>query len=442
MKFPSWPNPKDSREINFGLDRVYDLLARVGNPHLKLPPTIHIAGTNGKGSTLAFLRSIFAEAGLKIHTYTSPHLVNFNERITLSGAEISDEFLNEVLDECKKAAERSPEIPVTFFEATTVAAFLAFSRVKADLLLLEVGMGGRLDATNVLPEVLCSIITPIAFDHEDFLGKTLEKIAFEKAGIIKKNCPVIIGKQKPSALKAIKTQANKMNSESLAIFEKEGGKLRSNWTGDLSISLLGDHQQDNAALAIATALTQKKFPITEKQIEDGLKKTIWPARLQKISSGKFFKILPDNFELYLDGSHNMQGAATVAKFLKERKKHSSSLMHKRLGSHDLSSKDLQLCESRMTKTFIIFSMLNDKNCEGFLKKIAKETDQLIAITIPDEPKSRTASEINEVAKKIGINSIAAKGFDEAFEIIKTEKGPALALVCGSLYLAGNFLGNS
>lgn len=402
MKFPFWPNPSGYRDIDLGLSRVYDLLSRVGNPHLKLPPTIHIAGTNGKGSTLAFLRAIFSESGLKIHSYTSPHLVNFNERIILAGEEISDDFLNKILSECKEAAEKFPKIPVTFFEGITVAAFLAFSRVKADLLLLEVGMGGRLDATNVLPKVLCSIITPISFDHEEFLGKTLAKIAFEKAGIIKKNCPVFVGKQKKSALRVIEEIALAMNSEAICRLS----------TVDCLLPLEGDHQKENAALAVTVALTQERFPITQKQIENGLKKTIWPARLQKISSGKFFEMLPKSCELYLDGSHNLQGAETVEKFLKSKKN---------------------------KKIFVIFSMLKDKNCEGFLKKISKEIDQLIALTIPDETKSRAADEINKITKKIGINSVAAKDFDEAFQMIGGCEEEAVALVCGSLYLAGNFL---
>ncbi len=402
MKFPVWPNPSGYRDIDLGLSRVYDLLSRVGNPHLKLPPTIHIAGTNGKGSTLAFLRAIFSESGLKIHSYTSPHLVNFNERIILADEEISDDFLNKILSECKEAAERFPKIPVTFFEGITVAAFLAFSRVKADLLLLEVGMGGRLDATNVLPKVLCSIITPISFDHEEFLGKTLAKIAFEKAGIIKKNCPVFVGKQKKSALQVIEERAQAMGSEAICRLS----------TVDYRLSLEGAHQKENAALAITVALAQKQFPVTQKQIENGIKKTFWPARLQKIFSGKFFEMLPKSCELYLDGSHNLQGAGTVIKFLKLQKN---------------------------KKIFVIFSMLKDKNCEGFLKKISKEVDQLIALTIPDETKSRTTDEINKIAKKIGINSVAAKNFDEAFRMIGKCDGEAVALVCGSLYLAGNFL---
>jgi dihydrofolate synthase/folylpolyglutamate synthase len=434
MQFPFWPNPLGYRDIDLGLHRVFALLARLGNPHLKLPPAIHLAGTNGKGSTLSFLRTIFGESGLKIHTYTSPHLVNFNERIVLNGAEISDDFLNEILRECKRTAEISPEIKVTFFEGITVAAFLAFSQIKSDLLLLETGMGGRLDATNVLPEVLCSIITPIAFDHQEFLGNTLAKIAFEKAGIIKKNCPVIIAKQKKSALQTSENQASKMNSEA-NIFSKDfkikktkNGFLFSGFNRKISLpipSLQGDHQIENAASAIAAALTQKKFPISDEQIKSALQKTIWPARLQKIISGKFFENLPKNCELYLDGSHNLQGAETVRKFLKKNKN---------------------------KKIHVIFAMLKDKDAEGFLKKIAEEIDELITLEIPDEPKSRKALELKEIAEKIGINTSTAENFHDAIKHCtstaiphsystnrKHVKKESLILICGSLYLAGNFL---
>jgi dihydrofolate synthase / folylpolyglutamate synthase len=206
---PFWPDPSTYRNIDLGLHRVYQLLERLGNPHLRLPPTIHLAGTNGKGSTLAFLQAIFEDSGLKVHCYISPHLVRFNERIILAGKEIEDDFLNEILLKCKNAAAIEPKINVTFFEGITVAAFLAFSKVRADILLLETGMGGRLDATNVIENPLATIITPIDFDHTEFLGKTLAKIAFEKAGIIKPNCPVIVAKQKSSALKVIKEVALK-----------------------------------------------------------------------------------------------------------------------------------------------------------------------------------------------------------------------------------------
>lgn len=424
MKFPFWPDFTGYRNIELGLSRVYELLQRLDNPHLKIPPTIHLAGTNGKGSTLSFLREIFTQSGFKVHTYTSPHLVNFNERITLAGQEISDDFLNDILRECKDAAEKSPAIPVTFFEGITVAAFLAFSRVKADILLLETGMGGRLDATNVLPKVLCSIITPIAFDHTDFLGKTLSKIAFEKAGIIKKGCPVIIGRQKPSALKTLENQAKimgaktKVFSRDWKIFKKQNGFLFNGFGKKISLplpSLAGEHQIENAGAAIAAALNQNKFRIEEKVIKSALQKTFWPARLQKIESGKFFKILPKNSELYLDGSHNLQGSVTLEKFLRQQKN---------------------------KKIFVIFSMLQDKDCAGFLKKIAPQVDHLVTIEIPQESKSRKAQEIAIIAKKIGIQSESAEGFLEAFKKIfdlKKDDEPALILVCGSLYLAGSFL---
>lgn len=397
MKLPFWPSPQGYRDIKFELSRVYDLLKRLDDPHLKLPPTIHIAGTNGKGSTLAFLRSIFLEAGLVTHSYTSPHLVKFNERINVAGQDISDEFLSEILHECKIAAESEPLIPVTFFEGTTVAAFLAFSRVKADVLLLETGMGGRLDATNVLPEVLCSVITPISFDHQEFLGDSLEKIAAEKAGIIKRNCPLVLAKQSAQVTKEIEKKAKELNSKIFYSSPVIG----------FDLGLNGDYQSENAGSAVAVIKAQNKFKISEEQIARGLKKASWPARLQKISLDSLGK----NFELYLDGSHNLQGAGTVVNFLQKQKN---------------------------KKIFVIFSMLKDKDCAGFLKTISTEIDEMIAVEIPDEPKSRKASEIDEIAKSFGINSKTARDFADAFKKIKCDES-ALILICGSLYLAGNFL---
>jgi dihydrofolate synthase/folylpolyglutamate synthase len=370
------------------------------------------------------LQEIFSQSGLKIHSYTSPHLVNFNERIILNGKEISDDFLNQCLIECKKAAEKKPKISVTFFEGTTVAAILAFSRIKADLLLLETGMGGRLDATNVLPQVLASVITPIDFDHENFLGKTLKKIAFEKAGIIKKNCPVIVGKQKAESLKVLENKALEQRAE-IKVFgrdweiKKQKNEFLFEGFGKKILlplpSLTGDHQIENASVAIATVLTQKKFKVSEKNIRDALTKTIHPARLQKITDGKFYKKLPKNFELYLDGSHNPQGAETVKNFLETQKN---------------------------KKKFVIFGMLKDKNCAEFLKIISPEIDELIAIKIPNQPKSRSAEEIKKIAEKIKIKSTTAKNFNEAFRKIlskENQREDPLILICGSLYLSGYFL---
>lgn len=426
MKLPFWPNPLGYRNIVFGLSRVYDLLERVGNPHLKLPQTVHFSGTNGKGSTLAFLKNIFEESGLSVHTYTSPHLVNFNERIVLAGEEIEDDFLTQVLTECKKAAEMKPIIPITFFEGITVAAFLAFSRVPADVLLLETGMGGRLDATNVLTEVLCSVITPVSLDHTEFLGNTIAKIAIEKAGIIKKDCLTIAGKQESEAANSIKTRARELDSaiklfgddwtitkhDSEFLFEGFGKKL----TLPLP-SLAGDHQIDNASTAIAVALCQKRFVISDQNIQSAIQKTFWPARLQKIKSGKFFDRLPNNYELYVDGGHNVQAAQTISEFLKSKK-----------------------ATNNNHKVFVIFAMLEDKDCDGFLTEIANEITSLTAVEIKGEVKSVAKEAILHITQKLKIESNTAINFDQAFErICNSHEESATILICGSLYLAGDFL---
>ncbi len=453
MKLPFWPNPTGYRNIDLGLSRVIDLLGRVGNPHQKLPPTIHIAGTNGKGSTLAFLRAILEENGRSVHCYTSPHLVEFNERIVLAGEKISDDFLNECLLACKNACEIEPKITPTYFEGITVAAFLAFSKIKADFLLLETGMGGRLDATNVIEKNLCTIITPISFDHTEFLGDSLAKIALEKASIIKKNCPVFVGKQDREALAVIKDYAKKMNSPTkifgedfdfeilendwkftvaknfkpttffakLFCINKSDKKLREKFTLPFPKFLAGDHQMQNASLAISCAISKNLAFVKENRIKSALLRASWPARLQKITFGRLFAKIAQG-EVFLDGSHNLAGAATVFEFL--RSKHAK-------------------------KRILIFSMLKDKDCEGFLRKIRSEIDFLITLPIENEPKSRSGEEIVKIAQSLSINSIAVGDFDEAFDFVaKLDEGAKsgssldknkLVLVCGSLYLAGNFL---
>jgi len=436
-KLPHWPNPTKLGDIKLGLSRVLDLLARLQNPQENLPATIHLAGTNGKGSTLQFLRAIFEEAGLKTSCYTSPHLVEFNERIILNGQKISDEFLYECLEACRQAALQPPEIELTYFEGITVAAFLAFSKTKSDILLLETGMGGRLDATNILTQNLCSIITPISFDHTEFLGETLAKIAFEKAGIIKPNQKVVIGAQDLEALDAIVNQASKIKAKTVIFGEDYFCKINQNdWQFVMKSSkiinpnfasteqflqismpfpsLIGKHQIENAATAIATALSQNQFLFSVSQLQNALTKAAWPARLQKIMQGKFFDLLKKNQNLYLDGSHNLQGASTVLEFLKTHQK---------------------------TKRLLIFAMLQDKNCEDFLSQIKNEIDFLIALPITNEPKCRKPANIVEIAKKIGISAVIANNFDDAFKIISLQKefDESLILICGSLYLAGDFL---
>ena len=412
MKLPKWPDPHYFHHINLGLERIFELLKRLDNPHLKMPPTIHIAGTNGKGSTLAFLKNIFQNAGYKVHRYTSPHLVEFNERIEICGEKIDDKFLNEVLEKCREACEIEPKIDITFFEATTACAFLAFSKIEADILLLETGMGGEFDATNVLPQVLCSIITTISIDHQEFLGATIEKIAEAKAGIIKKNCPVIFTDQGEQALDVIKSKALKLNAEfinSKVFFESLNFNLN-----DIKIPLNGSHQIENAKLAISCVKYQNQFKINDENIKNGIEKTRWKARLEKIEDGIFLKQLPQNFQLYLDGSHNLQGAATIAEFLKNFPNH---------------------------QKIVIFQMLKDKKCEEFLKIIGTNIDKLLICQIASDSRFRTPQNILEITKNLQINSIIIENFADGFEKIQQEfsSQPTLILICGSLYFAGEFL---
>jgi dihydrofolate synthase/folylpolyglutamate synthase len=377
-----------------------------------MPPTIHIAGTNGKGSTLAFLKNIFQDAGYKVHRYTSPHLVEFNERIEICGEKIDDKFLNEVLDKCREACEINPKIDITFFEATTACAFLAFSKIEADILLLETGMGGEFDATNVLPQVLCSIITTISLDHQEFLGATIEKIAEAKAGIIKENCPIICVDQNPQILDLIMSKASKLNAKfvnSEVFFENLNFNL-----GDIKIPLNGSHQIENAKLAISCVKHQNHFKISDENIKNGIEKTRWKARLEKIEDGIFSQKLPQNFQLYLDGSHNPQGATTIAEFLENFSDY---------------------------RKIVIFQMLKDKNCEEFLKIIGNKIDKLLICKIASDSRFRKPQNILEIAQNLQINSMIIENFADGFEKIQQEfsSQPSLILICGSLYFASEFL---
>lgn len=412
MKLPKWPDPHYFHHINLGLERIFELLKRLDNPHLKMPPTIHIAGTNGKGSTLAFLKNIFQEAGYKVHRYTSPHLVEFNERIEICGEKINDNFLNEILEKCREACEIEPKIDITFFEATTACAFLAFSQIKADILLLETGMGGEYDATNVLPKVLCSLITTIALDHQEFLGATIEKIAEAKAGIIKENCPVICVEQNPQVLDLINSKALQLNAEfinSKVFFESLNFNLDA-----IKIPLIGSHQIENVMLAISCIKHQNLFKISDEDIKNGVEKTRWKARLEKIEDGIFAKKLQHNLQLYLDGSHNPQGAMTIAEFLTNFPHH---------------------------QKIVIFQMLKDKNCEEFLKIIGNKIDKLLICKIASDARFRSPQNILEIAQNLQINSAIIENFADGFEKIQQEfsSQQALILICGSLYFSAEFL---
>ena len=294
--------------IDLSLDRLNNLLNALDNPQKRLPPVIHVAGTNGKGSTIAILRSIQNAAGLSIHAYTSPHLVHLNERFIIAGKEITEKSLIQTLTECENA---NAGAEITFFEIITAAGLLVFSKIKADLLLLEVGLGGRFDATNVVSNPILSIITPISLDHQQYLGDTLEKIAYEKAGILKEKRPAVIGQQGPEALKVIKLKAEETGSP-LFIFQRDWNitetksAIKFEVEGSTSYfekpNLKGIHQIQNAGIAIAaTHYLKEVLPIKNGSIDQGLLTVKWPARLQKINEGPLINILPTNVELWIDG---------------------------------------------------------------------------------------------------------------------------------------------
>lgn len=422
VKMPHWPIPMGNKPINLELSRVKLLLDALGNPQNSLPPVIHVAGTNGKGSTTAFLKSIFQSAGLKVHTYTSPHLVNFNERINILGTDISDQFLYEVSEECRIAAEEN-NIQTTFFEGTTVAAILAFSKVKADVVILEVGMGGRLDATNIIDAPAMSIITSISMDHVEFLGDSLTKIAYEKAGIIKKGCPCVISQQYPEVMELLLNVAEQRDSNSYAYLydwavspDRERKLFYESINKNITLpmpSLKGDHQYLNAGNAITAILNLKQFNISDEHISQGIAKAFWPARLQKLSEGAIVNQLPDNLEIWVDGAHNEAGA------------------------HVLS---LWLDEQPIIPTYMIFGMTKGRDCKKLLTYFMGKIKYLAGVLIEAEPASYNGDYVANEAKTLNIDSSGYDSIEEAISFISaSEKNKARIIACGSLYLAGDIL---
>ncbi|MEL7256774.1 MAG: folylpolyglutamate synthase/dihydrofolate synthase family protein, partial [Pseudomonadota bacterium] len=301
--------------IDLTLDRVWRLLDRLGNPQEALPPVIHIAGTNGKGSTLAMIRAGVEGAGQRAHAYTSPHLARFHERIRLAGDLISEPNLSAVLDECYAA---NGDAPITYFEITTCAALLAMSRVKADYTLLEVGLGGRLDATNVIAKPALTIITPVSMDHEQYLGDTLAKIAGEKAGIIKRSVPCVVSPQADDAMDVIETKARSLGTPLLAygqhwhVSEERGRLVFQDEHGlrDLPLpNLPGAHQIENAGAAIAAL---RHLNLGDAAIEAAVASAHWPARMQRLTEGALAQTAPEA-ELWLDGGHNPAAGQALAK---------------------------------------------------------------------------------------------------------------------------------
>ncbi len=371
------------------------LLERLGNPHLRLPPIIHVAGTNGKGSTIAMLRSVLEAAGYAVHAYTSPHLVKFNERIVLAGAQIEDAPLEALIDE---VLERNAGGDLTFFEVTTALAFTAFAKAPADIILLEVGMGGRLDCTNVIETPLLTIITAIGIDHAEHLGSTIEAIAGEKAGIIKSGAPCVIGHQNHrAAIKVFEDKAAAMNAP--LYYPDEDSQYET--------ALLGPHQKHNLSAAIKTLeLIKDQFPVSDDQIKTGLNSVQWPARLQKLESSKF--ALSPETELFLDGGHNEDAGRALAQQAKQWQEQDSRPLH------------------------IITGMMQGKDTAAFLKHLQPFAASFVLVNIEAEPMSQSAQDLLKALP-------TAQTVDNFREALKTIPQGSRILICGSLYLAGHVL---
>ena len=406
------------KQIDLSLERTLNLLNKIGNPQEKLPPTIHVAGTNGKGSTIAFLRSIFEENNYKVQVYTSPHLINFNERIRINSKLISNELLISLLEECEFYNKKNP---ITFFEITTVAAYLGFSRIESDILLLETGLGGRFDATNVIPTTICSVITPISMDHMSFLGNSIKTITKEKVGIFKENIPAVISKQNREAIKVIREESKK---KKVKLFEYSKYweirqinkaffhlKIGNEFLKIPMPNLFGNHQLYNSGPAVTVAKIQERFSLQDKLTFQGIKKTFWPARMQKIESGKLKSIIGQDFEIWLDGGHNEHASNMLLDNIKKWKEEN---------------------------LFLIFGMLSNKEPKEFLNKIINYFRSIYVVPIVNHSffSTQQIKQIYKDKKDIIKPSLSVV---ETLRALKRDYKKGKIIICGSLYLAGDIL---
>ncbi|MDT8858045.1 folylpolyglutamate synthase/dihydrofolate synthase family protein [Paracoccaceae bacterium Fryx2] len=400
--------------IDLTLDRVLRLLAAVDHPERRLPPVIHIAGTNGKGSTQAMIRAGLEAAGQSVHAYTSPHLARFHERIRLAGDLISEPALAALLDECVAA---NGDGAITFFEITTVAALLAFARTPADMVLLEVGLGGRLDATNVVERPALTIITPVSIDHQQYLGETLAEIAGEKAGILKRGVPCVVGPQLPAAMDVIEARAARLGVPLLAhgqqwqVWEERGRLVYQDESGLLDLplpNLPGPHQIQNAGAAIAAL---RYLGQSATVCEAAVTAAEWPARMQRLRRGPLVQSAP-RVELWLDGGHNPAGGAAIA---------------------------ATLATMPARETHLICGMLNTKDVGGYLAPLAAHAASLHAVSIPGEKNTLPADVTRDAALAVGLPGVVAESVGAALAAIAAESPAARVLICGSLYLAGSVL---
>jgi len=410
--------------IDLSLDRMLDILEKLGNPEKRLPPVIHVAGTNGKGSLIAYLRAILQAAGYRVHTYTSPHLVRFAERIVLAGKTIPESELSNLLLECEGI--NGPEA-ITYFEITTAAAFKAFADTPADILLLETGLGGRLDATNVVDNPAVVALTPISHDHEQFLGSDLAGIAGEKAGIMKSGAPVIIGPQSDLVRDILAVHA--VDKKSAPYTEGTNWRVTDqdaqNWTYEgahlsgtyPAPALNGPHQTGNAATAIAVLEKLSGFSIGKNHVAEGMKTVDWPARMQRLKRGNLVNRLPDTVQVWLDGGHNEAAGQKIAECFA------------------LWDADDNL------PTYLISGMLNTKDQISYYRHLQTITQKAVMVPIEGENAATPAAELADMGRAAGIDCMAAPSVEEAVDMLmpKLMKQPCRLLICGSLYLAGNVL---
>jgi dihydrofolate synthase/folylpolyglutamate synthase len=414
--------------IDLTLDRMWRILAALDHPERSLPPVIHVAGTNGKGSTIAFMRAILEAAGLAVHVYTSPHLVRFNERFRLGGNGgegrlATNDELSAVLAECETA---NAGAPITVFEITTAAGLLLFGRRPADVLLLEVGLGGRLDATNVIERPLASVVTPVSMDHAEHLGSTVGEIAGEKAGILKPGVPAIVAAQPRDALAVIERQAARVKApikiagEDWMATEERGRLVYQDDAGLLDLpapKLYGRHQFENAGVAIAALRAIASLKLAPQAFEVGIAKADWPARMQRLAQGPLAALIPAGGELWLDGGHNADGGRAIANVLAD-------------------------LEERVSRPLVlVVGMLASKDCESFLKNFAGLARRIVAVPIPHQEKSLPADTIAEVARGVGIPADSSESIDAALAAVARFDldPPPRVLITGSLYLAGEVL---
>jgi dihydrofolate synthase/folylpolyglutamate synthase len=416
---PHWPIPSKNTFTDFDLNRIRSILQKLDNPQNKLPPVIHVAGTNGKGSVIAFFASILVAAGYKTHIYTSPHLHHVNERIVIAGNAIDDGYLYEILEEIRSKSEG---VFPSLFEGLTIASILAFSRNQADICLIETGMGGRVDATNIIDNKILTIITSISLDHTEFLGNNLAAIAAEKSYIMRKNIPAIIAPQDREAGAMLEIRALEIDAPLIHAEDNFNFKINSDKSFDFFYKniileklpqpgLEGNHQYLNAALAIAGILTIKNFKINEEQIAQGLKQVKWPSRIEKINNNLNKLLKNKESEIWIDGAHNTGGAFVLANWIK-------------------SKNDDKL-------NYLITGFTKNKSKTEFFQPFKNIINYICAVRVEGEPNPENSDIIKTKIKEA---EIIAEEQDDLIDAINflvnlNPDKPCRIVITGSLYLA-------